>query len=235
MITMHAINRFISTALGLVLSTLLLASCGVTEPDATPWKNVADFSWPTTKGVTMKYQTIQADTVSDESEVTVDIDISQGPASFYNGQQMYVMRSLTDTVKPITAQMHYLPLQDTLVVSQDNDIGAAYALVAPLEKGRRWVASYTNSGDTALVAEVIELFSYRKIEGTVYENVVAVKYSRLKRLSNIYPNAEWIRFYAQGVGEIMTVRNVYPQESTLADPLPQQEQRRVLVETTATN
>lgn len=232
---MYATTQTSLKALGLLLGLVLLGSCGVNDPDVSPWQNVADFSWPTQKGVTMKYRTIQADTVSEESQLIVDLADVKNTSMLYNGQQMHIMRKLYDTTQTQTNQMHYLPLHDTLVVKQDNDLGSAYALVSPIEKGRQWVASYTNSGDTALVAEIIELFSYRKVEGRVYQNVVAVKYRRLKRLSSIYPNAEWIRFYAQGVGEIMTVQNVYPESSTLTDPLPQQEQRRVLIETTATN
>ncbi len=230
MTTMNAITRIIPAALGLVLGTLLLASCGVTEPDASPWQNVEDFSWPKQAGITMKYRTIQADTVTGESEVTVDLGSAVDATRMYNGRQMYV---LSDPLKTPTSQVHYLPTHDTLIVKQDV-IGATFALVSPLEKGHKWVAAYGPQGDTALVAEVIELFSYRKVEGRVYQNVVVVKYNRIRRLSSIYPNEEWIRFYAQGVGEIMTIRNIYP-ESTLSNPLPQQEQRRVLIETSALN
>lgn len=244
---MNAIIQRLRTVPALLLGALLLGSCGVTGPDDSPWQNVGDFSWPTQKGTMMKFRTTEDATVFD-SDVEVDVsddDPSNPELAFHNGQRMYMLRLTKerDVVKdsiitrPDPNPLRFLPLEDTLIVKNDQ-AGIAYALVSPLVKGHRWVASYDNglSGkDTTMMAEIIELFSFRKVEGKMYENVVAVKYWRLKPPPLVNVKEEWIRFYAQGVGEITTIRSIYPSESGVPDPLPLQQERKVLLETSAVN
>jgi hypothetical protein len=209
---------------------LLLSSCSVTEPSDTVWEDVRTFSWPTDAGVSMKYRTMAhtesgEDTTISEIEVTIAQADASSTIGDHYGQRMYVLNN-PDGLS--FKQVHFLPTHDSLIVKQE-DFGGEIALLAPLDKGHRWYSSR----DSAWEAEIIERFAYRKVEGTVYQNVIAVKYRRKEPLGGIYNNEEWIRFYAEGIGEILTIRNVYPESNSPSQTLPRQEEMKVLVETTA--
>lgn len=176
----------------------------------------------------MKYRTEEPDTVI-LKELTVENGADLNSVSTHNGQSMYVLADYSDGNWTVGEGLHYLPLQDTLFVA--NDLGGIeFALVSPLKKGQSWVAAYTAAKDTSVVAEIIELFSYRKVEGITYKNVVAVKY-RTFAASASATKSEWIRLFAEGVGEIETIRNDYPQSTSSSEPLPERKQSTVLVET----
>jgi hypothetical protein len=203
-----------------VAGTFFLTGCSVTGPDENVWTDVRDFSWSTEEGVSMKYRTYEGDAIS--GEVTVTVNQSESLAEF-RGQPMYMLyRPQAGQAR----QAHFLPLNsDTLVVNRMG-FGGEFALVAPLEKGHRWYSA----ADSTWVAEVIERFAYRKVEGKVYEDVVAVRYQRRELLGGANRDKEYIRFYARGVGDILTIVNVYPSSSSTAVALPTQEERTVLVE-----
>ena len=137
---------------------------------------------------------------------------------------------LNDSSESIWNRVRYLPTKDTLVVASER-FGGEYALITPIEKGRSWVSGYIGD-EPAWKATILERFAYRKIEGTVYENVVAVKY---QRVDGVQENEEWIRFYAEGVGAVLTIKNVYPISSFSEETIPQQKQRVVLLETCIAN
>ncbi len=219
-------TRLYSTIIALAL---VAAGCGVTEPDRDAWQDVRSFSWPTTIGTSMKYQThlrtVQGNDTVIESRVTVEQADPSLSISDHYGSPMYV---LNDTSKVVWRFVHYLPTEDSLIVKQES-FGGEVALLAPIEEGHRWYSSR----DSTWEAEIVNLYAWRKVEGILYENVVAVRYRRTDPLGGTYDNEEWIRFYGEGVGEIMTIRNVYPESSTGAPTAPRQEERRVLVETAA--
>lgn len=225
------ILTYLPALVGVLLGGLVIASCGVTEPDDSPWQNAGSFGWPTTPGVTMKYLTVVSTDTSEEgtsSTVTIDIGGLDDPYSpTYNGQAMYVLNDEDGTP---TTNVHFFPMQDSLIIEQD-EVGAKVALTTPIEKGNTWVASYQN-GKAKWVAEIIELFAYRNVEGTTYEDVVAVRYTHPEDWTGGTNTGkeEWIRFYAKGVGEILTINNTFP-ESTLPNPIPSREKQRVLLET----
>lgn len=229
----HRSNRTAWIWSGALLSILLLASCGVTDPDESPWQDVRSFSWPTTTGTLMKYRTEALDNdgklVVTNSELKVEQGADVDSDVTYNGQPMSLLNDTDADNQNPGAALHFLPMQDTLIVKND-EISAEVALVAPIKKGHRWVATY-NGQDTSIVAEIIELFSYRKVEGITYKNVVAVKYKDLRTLPNQSFDTEWVRFFAEGVGEIETIQNDYPVSSSSSAPLPQKRKSTVLVET----
>jgi hypothetical protein len=204
---------------------LFLSSCSVTEPNDTVWEDVRTFSWPTESGVSMKYRTQIGDSTISEEEITIDQASPLSGIADHYGERMYVLNNPDES---FFSQVHFLPTHDSLIVKQE-EFGGEIALLAPLDKGHRWYSSR----DSAWEAEIIERFAYRKVEGTVYQNVIAVKYRRKEPLGGIYDDEEWIRFYAEGIGEILTIRNVYPQSSSPSQALPRQEEMKVLVETSA--
>ena len=210
---------------GILCCGLILSSCNVTGPDSAIWEDVSTFSWPTETGVTMKYRSI--DTATSEEQVTVEIADPPPFKEHLNG--MYMLKSDDPDLK-YDRYVHFLPMQDRLLVEQDK-IGTGIALLAPLEKGHRW---YTSENENSkFEAEIIERFAYRKVDGKVYQNVVAVRYR--KNLDGQSPDEEYIRFYAQGVGEILTVENVYYNTNATSEPLPEVKARRELIETSAAN
>lgn len=221
------VRRAIAMALLPALS-LVAVSCGVTGPDEQPWESVASFSWPTTAGFTMKYRTENRE--SDTYEYKYDT-ITVEPAdqsladALYNGEQMYV---LNNPQEGFAYRVLFLPVRtgDTLIVRHEK-FGGELALVAPLEKGSKWISS----SDSAWEAEIIERFAFRKVEGVTYKNVIAVRYEYVKDQAPFDGKTQWIRFYAEGVGEILTIKNVIPVSTGSGEPIPVTEQLKVLIET----
>ena len=196
-------------------ATLALSSCGVNSPDEAVWKDVSNFSWPTEIGTVMKYRTIETDTVEKEVAVEPGIPTLSEPylADYY---------ALGDTTHASPPMVYFRSTRDTLIARNDN-LGAEIELLAPLEEGHKWYATT----DSAWHAEIIERYAYRKIDGTTYKNFIAVKYR--KHNDGIPESEEWIRFFAQDVGEILTIRNVYPSTNSSAQILPHQVERRELI------
>jgi hypothetical protein len=202
-------------ALGLAMGVM---SCGVTGPDEAPWGDVAAFSWPTTQGAMMKYRVEEKgiDTNRYRHETSQKSD-----EYTYAGQSMMM---LFDEEEGVRKSTHFLPLKDTLVTVRDRT-GALYALVAPLEKNRTWISAYGPDSIPTQKATVIERFSELKLEGTVYQNVIVVKYQPM-----IESNEYWIRFYARDIGAILTLKHVVPAQGSIVDPEPEPLQRTLLVE-----
>lgn len=211
---------------------MALASCGVTEPDESPWRDVQAFSWDTTEGTRMYYKVETMHSPTD----TADVVTLPGTVD-YHGRPMRMLHKTyrsTGTSQPAPLRFHFLPLPDTLV-THNEEFKATYALVAPLEKNRTWVAGYADGRpDSATVkATIVERYTYWKLEGKVYRNVVAVKYERIGPHDPREPLVEWIRFYAEGIGEVLTVKNQYPISNFPTQAQPQAVQRVTLLETSA--
>ena len=212
----------------LLATALLFQACGVTEPQSDVWEDVGSFSWPTESGTLMKFQLTKAEvdgklTTLDEF-VTVEMTTEEDEDAVIDNRQMF---ALIDDKKFALNHVRFLPTADTLYVKRDI-FGSGLALVAPIEKGHRWLTSEIGNYE----AEIVELFSWRKIEGKVYENVVAVRYRKLDpETDNPQNKDEYIRFYAKGVGEVMTIKISYPSADAPVQTIPAQDERRVLLET----
>ena len=210
---------------GLLGSLLLLASCGVTEPSNEGWQDVSEFSWPTEVGTTMTFRkssvTENRDTVTDIFDIVIAEPTEHFETPF--GTLEYV---LEDETKTGISMIHFLPTRDVLVARRGPFGGEiAILLKAPLEQGHRW---YTSS-DSTWEAEVVNLYTVRKIEGTLYEDVVAVRYRSTD--PNLDSRLEYIRFYARGVGEVMTITSSFGQTSSGHSTNGTLEEKNVLIAT----
>lgn len=212
---------------GLLGALLMLASCGVTEPNTEGWQDVSQFSWPTEVGTTM---TFRKSVGASGTPVDLHIDIQASDPDPAN-QTPYGTLDLVLVDTNVAAQnmVHFLSTQTVLVARQEEFGGyQALLLKSPLERGHRW---YTSS-DSTWEAEVVDLYAWRKIEGELYENVVAVRYRETDPNNpDFRAEQEYIRFYAQGIGEVMTIRNSFGKSSTGAPTTPTLEEKRVLVST----
>lgn len=210
-----------------LLAAGALTSCVVTPEDNTAWQDVSQFSWPTRVGSTMVYK-LDEEGFKD----TLDIVVKQTDEELA-GARMYKLQptSRSGARQPSWMNVHYLPTRDTLFTLNNIGFKATYALITPLEKGRTWYAAYSDRNpDTPSVrATVIERYSYWKLEGKGYNNVVAVRYELLGQPAR----EEFIRFYAQGVGEILTVHNLYPISNYQSQAAPLEKGRMVLLESDA--
>lgn len=213
------------------IAALGLAGCVVDPPEEVVWEDVGSFGWPTEIGATMHYKVNSR--FMGQKELNAEIREGKGE---YEG--MYRLHTYTaDDETTVSTQVHFIPKRDTLLVvnsfTSENGLDAKYALVWPIERGRTWVATYevdendreTDSART--IATVIERYSYWKLEGKGYNNVVAVKYTRAVPGDE---REEWIRFYAKGVGVILTVKTRYPQSNYPTQAPPQEDDRVVLTE-----
>jgi hypothetical protein len=219
----------------------MLAGCGVTEPDPTPWQNVGSFSWPTKDGAKTLYKSrdVGIDPIDRNHEGKIYLD--DNSEFVYDGKPLY---AITWDAPPSGSdktvdRFRFLPLSDRVVTYNDiiykkmsaavgvgltaNDAGAAQlALTAPLDKNHSWTAHTLEIRDDAdnlmgtveWRATIAERYSYWKLNGHIYKNVVAVRYESIVPKGLAVTSQRWIRLFAEGVGEILTVRT----ESRSSDP-----------------
>lgn len=202
-----------------VAALLLIAGCGVSEPSGDPWRDVARFSWPQDTTALMRYKKEQFKFGRLQTEEFSDAQ-PRLSEEVYGGRTMFILQ----TDESAQSWTRYVATHDTLVTRRDRFPGDI-ALAAPLVKGQSWICG----ADTApWRATVLERYSYRKVDGVVYQNVVEVEY----RPDNSTPTISWVRFYAEGIGPVQTIKNVYDNP---AQTLPEVEQRTVLVSSSMQN
>ena len=221
-------SHFRRAALAALLSgALLTAGCDVTAPDESPWQDVSTFSWPKAVGTSMLYK-VEGEKGIDTNEVVTRPGVIE-----FGGRPMLMLNKTsraTGKSDPLPVRLHFLPTRDTLITER-GEFKATYALVAPLEKGRQWISAYADANPDSAThkATIIERYSLWKLEGKVYENVVAVKYEFVKPDAG-KPRMEWIRFFAQGIGEILTVTNEYPKSNFPSQATPDVKERVSLIQ-----
>ncbi len=190
-------GRWVGYGLLLIAIATFATGCGVTEPSQESWSSVASFAWPADTTAQMRYRVDHFPygkaVPSDFSEVS-----ARRSTETYNGVPMYELRNEASGSR---FWLRYLVVHDTLI-TRNEKFPADYALVAPLEKGRSWICGHTL--DTiAWRATVVERYSYRKVEGRVYKNVIEVEYR-----PEVSPIREsWVRYYAEGIGPVQTIKN----------------------------
>jgi hypothetical protein len=224
-------SRILGGLAALALAASAFGGCVVT-PEETSWNDVGTFGWPAQIGATMHYK-VASRTMPQDTAVTAEV--RAGKAEYEGMYRLETINNKGET-PGVSLQVHFRPTADTLFVENslkhENGLSARYALVAPLERGRTWVADYQTTADDArtpsMIATVVERYSYWKLEGRGYENVVAVKYVPVSQGGE---RQEWIRFYAKGIGLILTVKNRYPISSYPTGAPPEEEDRIVLTET----
>lgn len=201
------------------VALLLVAGCGVSEPSDDPWRDVARFSWPQDTTALMRYKKEQFKYGRLQTEQFSDAQPRLSEET-YNGTRMFVLQ----TDESAQSWTRYVATHDTLITRRDRFPGDI-ALAAPLVKGRSWICG---SDTTPWRATVLERYAFRKVDGIVYQNVIEVEY----RPDNAAPSISWVRFYAEGVGPVQTIKNVYDNPG---QTLPEVEQRTVLISSSVQN
>jgi hypothetical protein len=217
------------------LAVAALAAGCVTPVEEAQWDDVGAFSWPTELGTTMRYKVASQslDNGGSGNDSTI-AEIRAGNEQL-NGAAMYRIRTtFKGEQSKHYSELHFLPTRDTLYTTKgliyESGLQATYALVSPLEPGHTWIAAYATGTDSATVrATIVERYSYWKLEGKAYENVVAVRYETIGPSKT----EEWIRFYAKDIGPILTIKNVYPLSNGSFNNPPSERDRATLVETTS--
>jgi hypothetical protein len=193
-------------ALPLLLLAGLLSACDVNGPADERWLDVSSFSWPTDTQAVMRYITTKAssvttDTVRGRLMDSVDRKKLRYDLTAINRwnlpDQIYWLDRLNST-----ADQYFLPLKDTLITLH-SDMQVTYALVAPLEKDHTWPCSYDDNNNPTQRARIIERYSYRKVAGKVYKDVIEVEYRPIIGDTTSF----WVCFYAQGIGPIQIRKN----------------------------
>jgi hypothetical protein len=188
---------------GLAAGTVLLASCGVTDPEDSTWQDISHFAWPASSQMTyVETKTDQIGSSREEHEISIVPNV-------FNGRQMYM---LFDKKTGISQRIRFLANRDSLIVANDPHF-VSLPLLAPLDKGHSW--TMTNSdNDVVWQATIIEKLSILQVEGRQYKNVVGVKYESTQA------DGQHIKFqyYAEDIGLVKTVENIYPSRAS-ADPL----------------
>jgi hypothetical protein len=225
-VIIRTLLRFAAT-----LAVAAVAGGCIEQPEQTQWNDVSAFAWPRELGTTMRYKVTS-------SAYGIDTTIAEIRAGKdeYHGQPMYRIHTRTDSIESsVNAELHFFANRDTLYTTRalvyEGGLKATYALIAPLEPGHTWIAAYADGTDSATVrATILERYTYWKSrEGKIYQNVIAVRYEALDQANK----TEWIRFYAENTGVILTVRNVYPTSTSPFDNPPEEVDRMTLMDTPA--
>lgn len=220
---MTFIRRKSGLCLGLpvAMALLLIAGCGVSEPSAEPWRDVARFSWPRDTTAVLEYQIKNIEYGQVTSEKFIKLR-ARASSERYNGLSMY---ELEQSDRGPALWMRYATSADTLV-TRNGSFPADIALTTPLVKGHSWVCGY--NGNISWRATIIERYAWRKVDGKVYQNVVEVEY----RPEQEQVQEWWVRLYAEGLGPIQTVKNFNPNPERTQTPI---EERTILISSSVDN
>jgi hypothetical protein len=229
------VRRFAPAVLALAV-TAVLGACGVTGPDETPWQNVADYSWPTTNGTSMKYR-VEMDADGDGIIATTDsTTISMVVTPTNIKLHDFPMYRLDSTNRVVSQRVLFSARPDTLYIGNGDmgreEFGGTYHLVAPLQRGHSWISGYRDDAETIpkWKATIIERLSHLQLEGHRYQNIVVAKYELVDTSAPDY-GSYWIRYYAQGEGPILTIKNLVLQRDASGNPSREMvETRTVLIE-----
>lgn len=211
-----------------VAATMLVASCGVTEPEDSAWQDVSRFAWPTSSQMTY-VKTVTSGNIS-----TIDTHYVSVVSNAYNGRQMYM---LDDKQESLPSRIRFVANRDSLITANER-FGGTLPLLAPLDKGHSWVSGRWVSGsgknqDTVLWhATIIEKFAVLQLDGTQYKNVIGVKYESTEPDGT---SQICFRYYAEGIGVIKTVQNTYQSQgqNPINPGAPTLAELQILTSTTA--
>lgn len=204
----------------------VVSGCAVTQPDEDPWQDVTAYSWPADKVLHYRIDDLEDGTQSFSTIPTTLTDsVYRDSQKFYN---------LGDP--KLRAWRGFLPLKDT-IITLNGHFPMDVALVAPLEKGHKWISGIrtvvTDTGEVTLrwYGEILERYSYRKIEGEVYKNVLEVQY---KPEFFTDPSNKVVRtlFYVEGKGVVQELKS-HIRDNGSDDPntLPKLLERVLLIKT----
>ncbi|MEO5928475.1 MAG: hypothetical protein ABIR47_00960 [Candidatus Kapaibacterium sp.] len=221
-------------ALPVLLLAGLLSACDVNGPADERWLDVSSFSWPIDTQAVMRYVTTATNSVkTDTVSVRLTDSMEKKKAALRNELTAINRWNLPDQIYTFdianASDRYFLPLKDTLI-TLSSDMGVTYALVAPLEKDHTWPCSYDDNNNPTKRAKIIERYSYRKVAGKVYKNVIEVEYRPTVGDTTSF----WVCFYAQGIGPIQILKNHTPISSgNTSDTAPTTEvdEETVLIET----
>jgi len=210
---LHTVRRTLGKLLLLPVAGIVLAACGVTEPDEAAWQSAASYSWPV--GAGKRELSFRNELSGDHGLVPVDTSVFVMEAEamteqMFAGQLMYKLDQ-----QHRSRNFYFLPMQDTLIIF--DQLPATVALTTPLEKGHEWICEFADS-IPSWKATIVERYSYRNVQGTIYRNVIEVKYEPLTP-SEIDEGHSWVRFFAKGVGPVQTIKllNTFSSDPSLPD------------------
>ncbi len=191
-------GRMLATAAtaGLVaLLTLGATGCGVTGPESDPWSKPAEFGWQFKLGDSvafMHWSNVQLDSVP--KRTVFDVVVSD---SLYAGTTMLELRQ-----RGFRRSIHFALSGDTSIIYGVIPASNA-ALVGPLKNGTKWRASNLDAPQQ-WNAQIINLYAYRNVYGTVYPDVVEVEYSPENR-DLLETQGKWLCYFSRGMGLVDAV------------------------------
>ncbi len=217
--TLRTIGRRYPLSALALLCAAALGGCDVTQPSEAPWSDVRAYSWPVDKVLT--YRVDDLANGSKPEEIQLKTHLAHADSVHTNGERFYELKQEGNRAPRL-----FLPMKDTLV-TRNIGFPAELALVAPLVKDHSWICGYSIDG-VPWKATILERYSFRKIDGTIYQNVIEVEY----RPQSITGNDEieiFTRFYAEGKGMVQAVESRVSRswENKMPKPIEQQ----VLIQT----
>lgn len=224
---LSSIRHWSSLPVLALAAALAIGGCDVTQPDDDPWRDVTAYSWPTDK--VLQYRT---DDLTKGTQDIKEIVTTKAPLTYWNGMNFQYLSNPQSR-----APRYFLALKDTIVTLHP-EFPMNVALVAPLKKGHKWVSGIqnvvTDTGEVVLrwYGEILERYSYRKIEGEVYSNVIEVEY---KPEFFTDPSNKVVRtlFYVEGKGVVQELKSLLRETGSSDTPnsLPQPLERVLLIKT----
>lgn len=228
----HILLRTLGKLMLLPLAGILFAACGVTEPDTSAWQSADSYSWPIGNGkreLTFRNEMIDSASVRTDTLV-FDMEPMATEEREFGGRAMYKL-----DWQQRSTNYYFLPLRDTLVIL--DQVPATLALITPLVQKNSWICEFDAVDSTPTWrATIVERYSYRNVEGTIYKNVIEVEYEPLTK-KDIDKGNSWVRFFAEGVGPVQTIKlfNTFSHNASLPDKSEPVERRILIKNVEATN
>lgn len=221
--TLRTIGRRYPLSALALLCAAALGGCDVTQPSEATWSDVRAYSWPVHKVLTYRVDDLQS---GEKKQIEIKTSLAttaDSTTTHWNGDRFYELKEDRSHAPRL-----FLPLRDTLF-TRHSEFPSDLALVAPLVKDHSWICGYSIDG-TPWKATIMERYSYRKIDGTVYENVIEVEY-RPQSASSDGEMPIFTRFYAEGKGVVQTIESRVDRPWGNQSPIPKQIEQRVLIKT----
>lgn len=200
----------------LSLATALLGGCDITQPSEGQWSDASAYAWRTD---TLRYHVWIKGT---DSAITDTVILVGRDSLIGSTERIRILEKIgSDILGPLP--IHTRLQKDTLIVTQ-GDGPPPFQLTGPIVEGGTWFAQiFERPGDAPVPtwnARIVLLHGRRAIGGKEYKHVLEVEYRSLRPEDD---GLFWVRYFAKGVGPILTkkyadeVRNNIPEPQVVEE------------------
>jgi hypothetical protein len=183
----------------LSLATAIFGGCDITQPSEEQWKDVNTFAWSTD---TLRYHVWIKGT---DSAITDTVILVGRDSLIGSTERIRILEKIgSDILGPLP--IHTRLQKDTLIVTQGDGL-PPFQLTGPIVVGGTWFAQiFERPGDAPVPtwnARIVNRHGRKIIGEKAYDDVLEVEYRPL-RTEDVNDGLLWVRYFAKGVGPILT-------------------------------